>query len=198
MAQILCHIACLYFEAGELYSSLATFDDALGIFREVFASETDRDACMSQLTETLCNIGSIQNKRKQFADASASFQEALDLQRGILGHDHPRIIASLDNLGYSFSKRKMYSDALKCYKKMLTAQISHHGSVTLECCETLKKQVLMYEKSFDLSGAVKATKKALARIQKDCLIPEDSVAYEVEQLLTELKHKQQLQRRGEF
>ena len=99
VAQILCHIACLYFEASELFSAQATFEDALEIYREVFPTATDRDACMTQMTETLCNIGSIQNKRKNFSAAIDCFREALDLQRGIMGHDHPRVIATLDNLG---------------------------------------------------------------------------------------------------
>lgn len=198
VAQIHCHIACLHFEAGELYSSQATFEDALAIYRAVYPNETNRDTCTSQLTETLCNIGSIQNKRRKFHEAAASFQEALDLQRGILCHDHPRIIASLDNLGFSFSKMKAYADALSCYKKMLSAQVSRHGSFTIECCETLKKQILMYEKTFNISGAIEATKKALDRIQNDTPCAKDSVFYEVEQLLMELKEKDKLARRGEF
>lgn len=81
VAQTLCHIACLYFEADELFSAQATFEDALEIYREVFAMETDRDSCMAQMTEALCNIGSIQNKRKNFGDAINSFKEALDVSR---------------------------------------------------------------------------------------------------------------------
>jgi tetratricopeptide (TPR) repeat protein len=197
VAQILCHIACLYFEAGELFSAQATFEDALDIYRDVFPTDTGRDACMAQMTETLCNIGSIQNKRKNFSGAIESFREALDLQRGIMGHDNPRVIASLDNLGYSFSKNKSYHQALTCYKEMLSAQISHYGAFTMDCCETLKKQILINEKLKDLDGAIKKTKKALVKIRQNLESPVDPVILEIEQMISELKRKRD-KRKGEF
>lgn len=191
VAQIMCHIACLYFEAGELFSAQATFEDALEIYREAFATEDDRDACMAQMTETLCNIGSIQNKRKNYAGAIGYFREALDLQRGIMGHDHPRVIASLDNLGYSFSKNKSYNQALTCYKEMLSAQLSQQGEFTLDYCDTLKKQTLIYQKLKNLDGAIKATKKALGKVKVRTLPSEAPVVAELELLLAELKAKRE-------
>ena len=163
-AQILCHVACLYFEAGELFSAQATFEDALDIYREVVTTEADREGCMAQMTETMCNIGSILNKRRSFTEAIACFKEALDLQRAALGNDHPRVVATLDNLGYSYSKNKKYHQALACFKEMLTAQISRHGELTPECCVTLKKQIIIYEKLDKLDKAVKVTQKILIRM----------------------------------
>jgi tetratricopeptide (TPR) repeat protein len=82
VAQVLCHIACLYFEAGELLSAQATFEDALEIYREVFQTAVDRDSCMTQMTDALCNIGSIHNKRKNFEQAIQCFKEGLDVSKG--------------------------------------------------------------------------------------------------------------------
>jgi tetratricopeptide (TPR) repeat protein len=195
VAQILCHIGCLYFEAGELFSAQSTFEDALELYRGAFQVEIDRDACMAQLTETLCNIGSIQNKRKNFSGAIESFREALYLQRGILGHDHPRVIATLDNLAYSFSKSKSYNQALTCYKEMLTAQISHYGSFADECCDTLSKQVLIYGKLKNVDDAIQVVTKHLESIRRKSehlTAGTDPVAEEVEQMLKDLetaKHK---------
>ena len=39
VAQILCHIGCLYFEANELFSAQSTFEDALDIYRAVFPTD---------------------------------------------------------------------------------------------------------------------------------------------------------------
>jgi tetratricopeptide (TPR) repeat protein len=163
-AQILCHVACLYFEAGELFSAQTTFEDALDIYRDVITTEADRAGCMAQMTETMCNIGSILNKRRSFTEAIACFKEALDLQRAAMGHDHPRVVATLDNLGYSYSKNKKYHQALTCFKEMLTAQISRQGELTPECCVTLKKMITIYEKLDKLDKAVKATQKILIRM----------------------------------
>ena len=190
VAQILCYIACLYYEAGELFSSQSTFEDALEMYRGAFLVDVDRDACMAQLTETLCNIGSVQNKRKDFAGAIESFREALYLQRGILGHDHPRVIATLDNLAYSFSKSKLYNQALTCYKEMLNAQISHYGSFTGECCDTLSKQVLIYGKLKNINGAIEVVTKHLRSIleksEHEINKENDPVAEEVNKMLIDL------------
>lgn len=173
-----------------MFSAQATFEDALDIYRGVFQGETDRDACMAQMTETLCNIGSIQNKRKNFTGAIESFREALDLQRGIMGHDHPRVIASLDNLGYSFSKHKSYNQALACYKEMLNAQISQYGCFTMDCCDTLKKQVLIYGKLKNTDEALEAVTSHLEMVRaNEQLAIGDSVVLEVEQMLSDLKSR---------
>eukprot|EP00536_Pseudo-nitzschia_multiseries_P017829 jgi/Psemu1/70346/estExt_Genemark1.C_18540008 len=190
VAQILCHIACLYFETGELFSAQSTFEDALEIHRCVFQIEPDRDACMAQLTETLCNIGSIQNKRKNCSGAVESFREALYLQRGILGHDHPKVIATLDNLAYSFSKSKLYNQALICYKEMLSAEISHYGSFTGECCDTLAKQIVIYGKLKKVDDAVEVVTKYLGSIQSKSDQDGDwknPVAEELMKMLSDLK-----------
>ena len=191
VAQLLCHIACLYFEAGELFSAQSTFEDALDIYEGVFQDEADRDGCMAQMTETLCNIGSIQNKRKNFSGAIESFRKALDSQRGIMGHDHPRVQASLDNLAYSFSKSKLYNQALICYKEMLTAQISHFGSFTLECCDTLAKQVLIYGKLKQVDDAVQVVDEYLesvkARSEHEKFLKNCKVFKQLNQMLIDIK-----------
>mmetsp|Transcript_51044 Transcript_51044/g.55273 ORF Transcript_51044/g.55273 Transcript_51044/m.55273 type:complete len:660 (-) Transcript_51044:2578-4557(-) len=193
VAQILCHIACLYFEAGEFYSAQSTFEDALDIYRGAFQVDADRDGCMAQMTETICNIGSIQNKRKNFSGAIESFREALDLQRGIMGHDHPKVLASLDNLAYSFSKSKLYNQALICYKEMLTAQMFHLGSFTLECYDTLAKQVLIYRKLKKIDDAVlvvtKHVESVQARSEHEISLENDEVAKQLNQMLNDLNSK---------
>ena len=129
----------------------------------------------------------LRNKQKNFPGAIECFREALDLQRGIMGHDHPKVIATLDNLGYSFSKHKSYNQALTCYKEMLNAQLSRAGSFTMECCDTLKKQILIYEKLKKLDSAHNAANKALHSLGSRG--SNDPVAKEVSKLLLDLKEK---------
>lgn len=190
VAQILGHLGCFYFEAAELYASQATFEEALEIYRTIWPQETDRDACMAQLTDTLCNIGSIQNRRKKFKSAIDSFSEALDLQRGILGHDDPRVIATLDNLGYSHSKNKDYASALSCYRKLLRAQISRNGSFTQDCFESFRKQLLMYEKLRRIPDAMDETKEII-QLQKSMLHPDHVLISKTKQLLKNLTKKKE-------
>jgi tetratricopeptide (TPR) repeat protein len=190
VAQILAHLGCFYFEVGELYASQATFQDALAIYRVAWSrtEESGRDSCMAQLTDTLCNIGSIQNRRKGHTNAIESFSEALDLQRGILGHDDPRVIATLDNLGYSYSKHKDYASALSCYRKLLRAQISRSGTFTEECFESFRKQLLMYEKLKRIPEAVNETKEII-QLQKTMLYADHALITKTKQLLKSLQKK---------
>jgi tetratricopeptide (TPR) repeat protein len=192
VAQMLCHLACLYFEAGELMSSEATFDDALEIYRGVWSTAVDRDACMTQLTDTLCNVGSIQNRRKRFQAACASFTEALDLQRGIVPPDDSRIISTLDNLGYSYSKLKDYNGALQCYRKMYRAQLSNTGNSSPKyppaAFETFRKQIFIYEKLRCYQEAVDETQQAL-QLQQSVLSPDDEIIARTEELLVDLQQK---------
>mmetsp|Transcript_22257 Transcript_22257/g.61834 ORF Transcript_22257/g.61834 Transcript_22257/m.61834 type:complete len:485 (+) Transcript_22257:237-1691(+) len=206
VAQMQCHLACLYFEKGELFAAQATFQDALDIYRKVWkqeigdnnaaaqsSSNKTRDALMLQLTDTLCNIGSILNRRKCFGQAITNFQEALDLQKGILENDHPRIISTLDNLAYSYSKNREYARAVTCYRTMLRAQISQSGTFTEECLLTFRKRVLMYDKLRLVSEAINDTKDVL-RLQKTLLPKDDALVLETKALLEELVAKKKSQK----
>ena len=138
-------------------------------------------------SSTLCGCITSKSSCSHFAGAIECFREALDLQRGIMGHDHPKVIATLDNLGYSFSKHKSYNQALTCYKEMLNAQLSRTGSFTMECCDTLKKQILIYEKLKKLDGAYNATNKVLHSLGRRA--SNDPVLKEVTKLQLDLKEK---------
>lgn len=83
------------FSANELLAAEATFRDSLEIYRAVWSSDADRDSCMAQLTDTLCNIGSILNKRKKFGDAIAAFNEALDVSKTYTTYLLPNLMRSL-------------------------------------------------------------------------------------------------------
>lgn len=137
---------------------------------------------------SLCNIGSIQNRRKRFDDAIATFKEALDLQRGVMGHDHPRVVATLDNIAYSYSKTRDYPAALTCYKKMLRAQVSHCGTFSDECFDTFRKQVLMYEKLKLFSEAVDEIKETL-RLQKSMLSKNSEIIARTKEMREEITEK---------
>jgi len=196
-AQMLCHLACFYFEAGELYAAEATFVDAYDIYRDVFRNLSSaeppetRDACMAQMTDTLCNIGSIQNRRKRYGDAISTFAEALDLQLGVYGgYDHPLVVATLDNLAYSYSKNKDYAKALSCYQKMFKAQVNtSDNEFTDACLETFRKQVIMYEK-LKRHGEAYETAKDTLRLAKTMLPSrQDKKLDELNKIVNGLKKK---------
>jgi hypothetical protein len=56
VAQMLCHTACLYFEAGEFFAAQASFQDALDIYRTIWKDQVDRDGCMVRIDMCLHSI----------------------------------------------------------------------------------------------------------------------------------------------
>ena len=101
-------------------------------------------------------------------------------------------------MGYSYLKQRAYNQALACYREMMTAQISRYGGVTTECCVTMKKQNLMYEKLKNLDGAIKETKKIICRHGKGVLSPNHPAAIEMGRILAELQLKREKQQQGSF
>jgi tetratricopeptide (TPR) repeat protein len=188
VAQMYCHLACLFYEAGESMAAQSSFEDALSIYRIVWRQEDDRDGCMIQLTDTLCNIGSIQNRRMKFAEAIETFSEALELQRGVISLHDIRIISTMDNLGYAFSKNKNYASALSCYQKILRSQLSPQSSFNRDCLETLRKIVLMYEKLKRLTDAFNEVNDAI-RLQKSMNPQDNQVIMEMTSILNDIQRK---------
>jgi tetratricopeptide (TPR) repeat protein len=172
VAQMKCQLACFYYKANELYAAQATFMDAYDCYRtHVWPSVTasdgdDRNSCMSQMTDMLCNIGSIQNRRKQFDQAIVTFTKVLDLQRGMtMGQDAPCVVSTLDNLAFAYIKTKDYTNALQCYRDMYDAQVLNccHDGFSPESVETLRKQAFVYEKLDRIPEAIDAAKTVLRR-----------------------------------
>jgi len=194
VAQLLHRLAGVYFENEEVFASQATLEDALEMYQHVLALSRgdERDACLLDIADIICNLGSIELHYKNYELAIARFTEALEIQKG--GQDHPKVIASLDNLGYSFFKCKYYKDALIHYEDMLNTQLFYYQTLNAECYETLGKQLLMYEKLNDLKGAAKVTKRA---IETALNLPNVSNEYidKLQRLRSEVKKKSKRWRR---
>lgn len=188
VAQMQCHLACLFYEAGELMAAQSTFEDALSIYRAVWRNDDDRNGCMIQLTDTLCNIGSIQNRRMKLTDAIETFSEALELQQGVVSLDNVRIISTMDNLGYSFSKNKDYASALSCYRKILRAQLSQQNTFHSECLITFRKVILMHEKLRRFADAINEIKEAI-HVQKTTNPRDHRMIMEMTSILEDIQKK---------
>ncbi|GKY95711.1 hypothetical protein MPSEU_000531900 [Mayamaea pseudoterrestris] len=189
VAQLYCHLGCFYYEAGELYAAQATFMEAYEIYRAAWPNVSNRDGLTQQMCDTLCNVGSIQSKRKRFGDAILTFTEALDLQRGILVQDHPRVIATLDNLAFAFSKGKEHSKASHCYKSMLQSQLSNDRNIFSDAAmDSFCKMMLMYEKSKRYTDAIACAQETLV-IASSRLPPSHKILHQISELIAVLEKK---------
>jgi tetratricopeptide (TPR) repeat protein len=179
VANIQSQLASLYFSTGDYMAALGYFEDALEVYQSLTGT-----AWLAATSETLCNIGSVELKRKHYKCAIRSFSQALEIQREVFGLAHPSIIATLDNLGYSQSKQKEYSRALATFRELLQTQLSSQ-TYNVECYETLKKLNLLHEKVGDLLGAFDLTREAYA-LQHATLEPQDEVLTKTRAMLDRL------------
>jgi len=167
VAEILSRIGFLYFQAGELLASQASFEESLDIYQTIQSGD---ELVKHAFAETLCNVGTIQTKKKQFDCAIASFQKALMLQHEVMGSDNPTAIATMDNLAFSFSKNRNYEQAVQVYNTMLRSQLSYYGHYHEEYSRTLSKICLLQEKQKNFEGAFECTQEIL-ELQKRTLPP---------------------------
>ena len=75
---------------------------------------------------------------------------------------------------------------------MQSAQVSHYNIFSEACCETLRKQNLMYEKLKNLNGALETTQEALL-LQKTMLPPDSPVVVQTREMLAQLERKMERQ-----
>jgi Tetratricopeptide repeat len=54
----------------------------------------------------------------QHADAIATFEESLKLQRKLLPVENPLIISTMDNLGFAYTMSRLYHKANEVSKKL--------------------------------------------------------------------------------
>lgn len=71
---------------------------------------------------------------------------------------------------------------------MQAAQVSHYNIFSDACCETLRKQNLMYEKLKNLNGAMETTQEALL-LQKTMLPPDSHVVVQTNAMLESILRK---------
>jgi tetratricopeptide (TPR) repeat protein len=62
---------------------------------------------------TLCHSGYVELELNQYAEAIATFEESLKLQRKLLSLENPLVISTMDNLGYAYTMRRLYPKALE-------------------------------------------------------------------------------------
>jgi hypothetical protein len=78
---------------------------------------------------------------------------------------------------------------------MQAAQVSHYNIFSEDCCHTLRKQNLMYEKLKNLRGALETTQEALL-LQKTMLPPDSPVVVQTKAILESVETK--MEKQGSF
>lgn len=85
VAHIQTQLACIYFYSGELLSAQATFEEALDVYRHLSSQPTAIHGFWAvKSADTLCSIGSIKLKQKNYSRAIGYFVDALKVSPGLI------------------------------------------------------------------------------------------------------------------
>jgi hypothetical protein len=92
----------------EFEESKKAFDEALNIQRDTLrnlpsaegteSNGMQSNALLLSMASTLCNIGSIKLRWKDFDEATIALEEALLIQQSVLGDNHPTVSSTMDSI----------------------------------------------------------------------------------------------------
>ena len=110
-------------ELGELRHEQGRFADAEGLYkRSLMIFETNR-AAPTDVAWLLDDLGQVYEREQQWSLAKATYERALDIDRRLLGDDHPRVAVHLhnlaivtENLGDLKAAESLFIDAIGRYE----------------------------------------------------------------------------------
>lgn len=71
--------------------------------------------------ESYCRLGQVQEELGTFREAEASFREAVEIWKKMLGPDHEDTAAGMSNLAGALSSQHRFEEALSLYQRALAA-----------------------------------------------------------------------------
>ncbi len=85
---------------GELRHAQGRFNEAEGLYKRALTLFETQRAAPTDVSWLLDDLGKIYEREQQWALAKLTYERALDIDRDLLGADHPRIAVHLHNLAF--------------------------------------------------------------------------------------------------
>lgn len=102
VAKVLNNIACCNFLVGNYVAAVVTLKEARDIQKSFVGSPAKADLDLLHVATTLCNIGYMQIRLKQYDNARCIFEEALLIQQSVYGDDNNKAIKdTLSNMEFT-------------------------------------------------------------------------------------------------
>ena len=118
-ARIYNNIGCVHVEFGEVREARRAFEAALDIQRNALYHQPDHQGVMFGAATTLSNLGYLYRSRGMHHNAAIVLKETLQLQRELLGKEHPTVLSTMDAVADALSVCGICVDALQMYKELL-------------------------------------------------------------------------------
>lgn len=103
VAMVLNNIGCCNFQMGNHLAALVTFQEAVDVLQLQPATQNKSDLDLLHHAMTLCNLGYMKLHLKRYDDAQEVFQEALMIQRSVLGDNanNRAVKDTLNNMAFT-------------------------------------------------------------------------------------------------
>ena len=92
------------------------------------------------------NIGSALYNMGDYDSALDNFQKALDIQKEVLGRNHPDTASAFNNLGAVYEEKMMYDTALQWFLESYKIRLSKLGYAHTNTLITKQNMELVYNK----------------------------------------------------
>eukprot|EP00978_Attheya_sp_CCMP212_P018670 scaffold51550_cov55-Attheya_sp.AAC.2 len=94
IAKILNMIGYVHYESGGLLAARKAMEEGL---------EIQREQNSQGLATCLCNLAFVHVKRREYAEGICKLEEAMKLQKSLVGSSHPLTVSTLENLSYAMA-----------------------------------------------------------------------------------------------
>ena len=102
VAMVLNNVACCNFQLGNHVAAVVTLNEARDIQKSFVGSPAKADLDLLHVATTLCNIGYMQIRLKQYDVARCIFEEALLIQQSVYGDNNNKAIKdTLSNMEFT-------------------------------------------------------------------------------------------------
>jgi tetratricopeptide (TPR) repeat protein len=163
-AEIFNSLGVAYFNRGDLRRAESAFEQATRI-----------DAQSNKaLDVALTNLGSIYQRRRQYAKAQESYERSLQVTEGRLGSWHPNLSVTLHKLGSLLTAVGRYKDAKALFERGLAILEKSGLSNEKLAMQTLEGLATTYIDEHDSAGAEPLLKRAAEIARRRAVQPADT------------------------
>ncbi|MDZ8261154.1 tetratricopeptide repeat protein [Nostoc sp. ChiQUE01b] len=168
-------LATLYFSLGDIYSKRlerGEFQDykkeqELGIEYFSKAIKLQKELGLEKdLATSLNNLAYLYDSQGRYSEAEPLYQQALALDRKLLGESHPDVATSLNNLAGLYDSQGRYSEAEPLYQQALALRRKLLGEEHPDVATSLNNLAYLYDSQGRYSEAEPLYQQALALRRK--------------------------------
>ena len=147
---------------GELRYAQGRFNDAEGLYKRGLTVFETQHAAPTDVSWLLDDLAKIYEREQQWALAKLTYERALDIDRHLLGEDHPRIAVHLHNLAFVTENLGELKTAEVLYRDAISRQERIYGEHHPVTASAWGNFGLLLQREGRLSEAEPYLRRALA------------------------------------